>query len=61
MAHYLNIHNKVVEVVPNDVLAAIQQKEYSPWASKDIEELVLKDTSISYCTYADFFMEIFHV
>lgn len=62
MARYinfsLNINNnkKVVVVVPNETLAAKQQEKYSPWVSKDIRDLSLEDTSISYCTYADFLL-----
>ena len=63
MARYINLNlnlnlnnnKKVVVVVPNETLAAKQQEKYSPWASKDIGDLAL-DTSISYCTYADFLL-----
>jgi len=55
MARYLNlIHGKkIAVVVPNEVLAAIQQQKYSPWSSKDIAELFLGIASINYCTYED--------
>jgi superfamily II DNA or RNA helicase len=56
MAQYLLIHSqsKVVVVVPNEVLAAIQQQKYAPWASKDIADLFNPASAcISYCTYQD--------
>jgi len=56
MARYLNlIHNKkVVVVVPNEVLAAIQQDKYSPWSSKIGDDLFTIKADIHYCTYEDF-------
>jgi hypothetical protein len=56
MATYLNLtkRKKVVVVVPNEVLAAIQEK-YAPLSSKDIGDLFLINTEINYCTYSDFF------
>jgi hypothetical protein len=56
MARYLSLfHNKkVAVVVPNEVLAAIQEQKYSPWASKDGDELYANNGVINYCTYADF-------
>ena len=56
MARYLNLfyNVKVVVVVPNEVLAAIQQQKYSPWASKIGDDLFTgEDTDIHYCTHAD--------
>jgi hypothetical protein len=43
----------VVVVVPNEVLAATQQRKYSPWASKIGDDLFTHHTDIHYCTYAD--------
>jgi len=56
MARYLNlIHGKkVIVVVPNEVLAAIQQDKYSPWASKVGDHLFVTNADIHYCTYEDF-------
>ncbi len=56
LARYLNIHHKmkVVVVVPNEVLAAIQQQKYSPWASKIGDDLFTNNPDIHYCTYTDF-------
>jgi hypothetical protein len=55
MARYLNLfyNRKVAVVVPNEVLAAIQQQKYSPWASKIGDDLFADNTDIHYCTYAD--------
>jgi superfamily II DNA or RNA helicase len=56
MARYINLFQKakVVVVVPNGVLAAIQQQKYAPRASKDIADLFNpSSTCISYCTYQD--------
>jgi hypothetical protein len=39
-------------VVPNEVLAAIQQR-YCPRASKDIGDLIVENASTNYCTYDD--------
>ena len=44
---------KTVVAVPNEVLAAIQQKKYSPCSSKDIGVAFLNNTLINYCTYSD--------
>jgi hypothetical protein len=56
MARYLNLfHNKkVTVVVPNEVLAAIQQQKYAPWASKVGDDLFADTVDIHYCTYFDF-------
>jgi superfamily II DNA or RNA helicase len=56
MARYLNIifGIKVAVVVPNEVLAAIQQSKYSPWASKIGDALFELKSDIHYCTYSDF-------
>jgi hypothetical protein len=56
MARYLNIMhgNKVVVVVPNEVLAVIQQQKYSPWSSKVGENLLSTKPDIHYCTYDNF-------
>ena len=43
----------MVVVVPNEVLAAIQQQKYSPWSSKIGDDLFTNNTDIHYCTYAD--------
>ena len=55
MARYLNIifNQKVVVVVPNEVLAAIQQYKYSPWSSKVGDALFEFNNDIHYCTYND--------
>ncbi len=55
MASYLSLikGRKVAVVVPNEMLAAIQQR-YSPLNSKDIGDLFLPNTAINYCTYSDF-------
>jgi len=45
----------VVVVVPNEVLAAIQQDKYCPWASKTSDDLLDKEIrEVFYCTYEDF-------
>lgn len=56
MAQYLNlIHNKkVAVVVPNKVLAAVQQQKYGPQASKVGDHLYTEQAAIHYCTYQDF-------
>jgi superfamily II DNA or RNA helicase len=60
LARYINTHlrdelgSKVVVVVPNEVLVAIQQYKYSPWASKVGDELFRVNSDIHYCTYSDF-------
>jgi hypothetical protein len=55
MARYFNIifNLKVVVVVPNGVLAAVQQLKYSPWASKIGDDLFTDTDVIHYCTYSD--------
>ena len=56
MARYTNSRRgvKVVVVVPNKVLAAIQQGKYCPWASKVSDDLYREDAKeIFYCTYDD--------
>jgi superfamily II DNA or RNA helicase len=46
---------KVVVVVPNEVLAAIQQDKYCPWASKVLDDLYREDVKeVFYCTCKDF-------
>lgn len=57
MARYLNLMQgvKVAVVVPNEVLAAIQQDKYCPWASRIQDNLFKKDAKdVFYCTYDDF-------
>jgi MoxR-like ATPase len=56
MSRYVNlIHGKkTIVAVPNEVLAAIQQKKYSPCSSKDIEDAFLDNILSNYCTYFDF-------
>jgi hypothetical protein len=57
LAHYLNsqLSRKVVVVVPNEVLAAVQQAKYCPWASKVSSDLYKEQVKeIFYCTYRDF-------
>ena len=56
MARYINlVHNKkVIVVVPNQVLAAIQQDKYCPWSSKVGDDLFTIKADIHYCTYEDF-------
>lgn len=54
VAKYLNLFQtkKVAIVVPNDILAADQQKRYAPWSSKDSDTLVLaEETDIHYVSY----------
>jgi hypothetical protein len=53
LAKYINqaYNTKVVVVVPNEVLAATQQKKYCPSASQDGDELYANSLSINYCTY----------
>jgi hypothetical protein len=41
-------------VVPNEVLATIQQQKYSPWSSKVGDNLYAINADIHYCTYIDF-------
>lgn len=42
-------------IVPNEVLAAIQQDMYSPWASKSHSNAFEQEAiTINYCTYDDF-------
>ena len=56
LARYLNLHHimKIAVVIPNEVLAAIQQQKYSPWASKVGDELTTNSViDIHYCTYVD--------
>ena len=55
MARYLNLTTgkKVAVVVPNEVLAAIQQQKYSPWANKVGDGLFATNSDIHYCTYSD--------
>lgn len=55
MARYLNLFygKKVAVVVPNEVLVAIQQQKYSPWASKIGDNLFNDNADIHYCTYDD--------
>ena len=57
MSRYFNLKGyKVAVVVPNEVLAAIQQDMYSPWASRAQSKLFdEKEICINYCTYEDFF------
>jgi superfamily II DNA or RNA helicase len=46
---------KVAVVVPNEVLATIQQDKYAPWASKVHDYLWREDEAgVFYCTYDDF-------
>ena len=54
MARYLNLicGLKVAVVVPNDVLAAVQQNKYAPWASRVSDDLFKADAKdVFYCTY----------
>jgi superfamily II DNA or RNA helicase len=55
MSCYLNkFHNKkMAVVVPSEVLAAIQQRKYSPGASKIGDELFEVNSAVHYCTYRD--------
>ena len=53
MARCTNLRRgaKVVVVVPNEVLAAIQQDKYCPWASRVSDNLFDKDIrEVFYCT-----------
>lgn len=56
LARYYNLKGKkVAVVVPNEVLAAIQQDKYCPWASKVADDLFNKDIKeVFYCTYDDY-------
>jgi superfamily II DNA or RNA helicase len=57
MARHVNLERgvKVVVVVPNEVLAAIQQDKYCPWASRVSDNLFDKEIKeVFYCTYEDF-------
>ena len=57
MARYLSLTQgvKVVVVVPNEVLAAIQQDKYCPKACRVSDNLFKKDVKeIFYCTYDEF-------
>jgi hypothetical protein len=56
LTRYFNLlGTKVAVVVPNEVLAAIQQDMFSPWASKANDDLFdAKAMVINYCTYEDF-------
>jgi superfamily II DNA or RNA helicase len=57
MARHVNLERgvKVVVVVPNEVLAAIQQDKYCPWASRVSDDLFDRNTiEVFYCTYEDF-------
>lgn len=41
--------------MPNEVLAAVQQDKYCPWASRISDKLFDKDAKeVFYCTYDDF-------
>jgi superfamily II DNA or RNA helicase len=55
MSRYINIiyGNKTVVVVPNEILAASQQKKYAPWASEIGDDLFEVNADIHYCTYFD--------
>ena len=57
LARYYHLQgNKVAVIVPNEVLAAIQQDMYSPWARKAHDDLFDgRVIDIHYCTYEDFF------
>ncbi len=57
MARHVNLERgvKVVVVVPNEVLAAVQQDKYCPLASRISDNLFDKDAKeVFYCTYDDF-------
>jgi hypothetical protein len=56
MSNYINeVYNtKVAVIVPNEVLAAIQQDKYAPWASRCHDDLWKNKKDIHYCTYEDF-------
>jgi MoxR-like ATPase len=56
LARYLNLQGqKVAVIVPNEVLTAIQQDIYSPWASKSHSNIFESNAvTINYCTYGDF-------
>ena len=57
MACYLNriCDLKVAVVVPNDVLAAVQQDKYAPWASRASDDIFKSEAKgVFYCTYEDF-------
>jgi len=44
----------VAVVVPNEVLAAIQQDKYCPWACRIFDDLFRKYVKkVFYCTYGD--------
>ncbi len=55
MSRYFNLilGKKSVVAVPNEVLAAIQQQKYAPWASKIGNDLFTSAAAIHYCTYFD--------
>jgi hypothetical protein len=56
LARYYNLQRKKVAViVPNEVLTAIQQDMYSPWASKSHSNVFeAAANTINYCIYEDF-------
>lgn len=57
LARYLNLTKeaKIVVVVPNECLAAIQQDKYCPWVSRIFDDIFNKDAKeVFYCTYDDF-------
>jgi hypothetical protein len=56
LAEYFNNEGstKVAAVIPNEVLAAIQQEKYAPWASRCHDDLWKNKKDIQYCTYEDF-------
>jgi hypothetical protein len=56
LAQYFNNegNTKVAVVIPNEVLAALQQDKYAPWASRTHDDLWTNKKDIHYCTYGDF-------
>jgi hypothetical protein len=56
LARYYHLQGKKVAViVPNEVLATIQQDMYSPWAGKSHSDIFEPNAlTINYCTYEDF-------
>ena len=57
MAKYANkvLGLKVAVIVPNDVLAAVQQDLYCPWANKVHDDIWRANVNgVHYCTYDDF-------
>jgi len=57
MAKYANkvLGLKVTVIVPNDVLAAVQQDLYCPWANRVYDDMWRTNINgIHYCTYDDF-------